>query len=292
MKHQSSLVGILLMVAAVIFFALKDAFAKMSGGNYSPVMIIWAQFAFMSALYLPILVTRYGWRILIPQPLGWQILRGLSITAAMGLFYWSILLIPLADATAMAFTAPLIVTALSPWMLNEKVGIRRWSMVVVGFAGALILLRPAFTGDGLGYIIAFSTGLLLGFFYALNRKLANAAPPLASIAYSAYIGLFALIPLVPFHWSPPRSEDSWLIFGFVAVAAVGQTLLISAFRHGQASLVAPFHFVQIVAATLFGLIFFSQFPDGLTWLGVTVVVSSGIYIAVREARAPAVSSNS
>lgn len=282
MNPNSSLPGILLMTASVFFFAAKDVLAKMAGDAYAPVQIIWTQFAFMTAVYLPILVVKFGWGILIPRPLGWQIVRGLCIVTAMGLLYWSLILIPLADATAMAFTAPLIVTALSPLLLGEKVGWQRWAMVCLGFAGALILLRPAFTGDGLGYVVGFFAGVFMGVFYALNRKLATAAPPIASIAYAGYIGFIAATPFTVFNWTPPQEGDGWIIFGFVVLAAIGQTLLISAFRYGQASLVAPFHYVQILAATLFGWMFFEQLPDGYTWLGVAIVVGSGLYIAIRE----------
>jgi len=272
------------MTLATILFAGKDVLAKMTGGYYSPVVIIWAQVTFMFAIWFPYVVYRYGWDWLIPKPFGWQLARGLSVVAGIGLFYWAILLIPLADATAMAFTAPLIVTALSPWMLGEKVGPRRWGAVIVGFLGALVLLRPAFSGDSLGYVIAFSTGLLLGFYYTSNRKLATAAPPLVSVAYGAYFGVILLSPVIPFYWSAPRAEDWGLISGFAVIAAAGQTCLILAFQFGQASLVAPFHYMQIVAATILGFLFFAEFPDTLTWAGVAIVVSSGLYIAARKSK--------
>ena len=254
------------MTLAVILFAWKDALAKLTGGYYSPILIIWAQVVFMFGIWFPILVYKYGWRWLIPRPLSWQVARGLSAVTAIGIFYWAILLIPLADATAMAFTAPLIVTALSPWVLEEKVGVRRWSAVIIGFLGALILLRPALVGDSIGFLLAFISGLLLGFFYTANRKLADAAPPLVSVAYTAYMGVIVLTPLVPLKWVTPRPEDSWLILGFVVLSAIGQSCLVTAFRFGQASRVAPFHFIHIVAATFFGFLIFDDFPDMLTWV--------------------------
>jgi len=281
----SSLLGILLMTIATILFAAKDVLAKMTGGYYSPVIIIWTQVTFLFLAWFPYVVYRHGWDWLIPKPFNWQVARGLSIVAGIGLFYWAILLIPLADATAMAFTAPLIVTALSPLMLGEKVGPRRWAAVIVGFLGALVLLRPAFNGDSLGYVIAFSTGLLLGFYYTTNRKLASAAPPLVSVVYGAYFGVIVLTPAIPFFWSTPRPEDWGLISGFAVLAAAGQTLLILSFQFGQASLVAPFHYIQIVAATIFGFFFFAEFPGSLTWAGVAIVIASGLYIVARESKA-------
>ena len=114
------------MTCSVLLFAWKDAIVKVTAGYYSPVLIIWFQFVFMSAIWLPILVYQHGWKQLIPRPMSWQIARGLSVISGLGLFYWSVILIPLADATAMTFISPLVVAALSPVILEEKTGLHRW----------------------------------------------------------------------------------------------------------------------------------------------------------------------
>jgi len=101
------------MTCAVLLFAWKDAIVKITAGYYSPILVIWVQLAFMSGIWLPILIIRHGWNQLLPRPLPWQIARGLSLITGMGLFYWSVMIIPLADATAVSFTSPLIVAALS-----------------------------------------------------------------------------------------------------------------------------------------------------------------------------------
>jgi drug/metabolite transporter (DMT)-like permease len=211
-------------------------------------------------------------------------LRALFATAGMGTFYWAITLIPLAEATAMQFIAPLVVTALSPWLLGEKVGIRRWLSVAAGFAGVLIVLRPEFGGDRFGYGVALAAGLFIGIFFLMNRKLADDATPIASIAYSACLGAIMITPLVPSVWIQPRPEDLPLILGFVCVSLLGQTAMFTAFHYGQASVVAPFHFVQIVGATLFGYLFFAEFPDAARLAGIAVIIASGVYIAMREAK--------
>ena len=270
------------MTCAVLLFAWKDAIVKITAGYYSPILVIWVQLAFMSGIWLPILIIRHGWNQLLPRPLPWQIARGLSLITGMGLFYWSVMIIPLADATAVSFTSPLIVAALSPLILGEKIGLHRWGAVVVGFLGAVILLRPVFSGESFGYIIAFSSGICVGFFYITSRKLAREGAPFATIVYPAYIGLIMLSPLIPFKWTAPRPQDVWLIIGFVILTSIAQTMVLSAFRFGQASLIAPFHYMHIVGATFFGYLLFSEFPDLITWIGITVVVGSGLYIAVRE----------
>lgn len=148
--------------------------------------------------------------------------------------------------------------------------------------GAIILLRPAFSGDSFGYLIAFGTGICLGLFYAVNRKLAHSAPPIASLLYTALIGLLVVTPIIPFKWTAPRPQDTLLILGFLTLVTVAQSMLISSFRFTNANILAPFTYMQIVGATFFGFIYFNELPDGFTWIGIGIVVLSGCYIALRE----------
>ena len=282
MNRTSSLLGILLITCGSLLFAWKDGIVKVTAGYYSPVLIIWFQLCCMSAIWLPILIYRHGWNQLIPRPLSWQIARGFSLVTGVGLFYWSVMQIPLADATAVSFVSPLVVVALAPIVLGEKTGFHRWSAVVIGFVGAIILLRPGFAGNSLGYIAAFGAGLGIGFFLITNRKLAHAGVPLASIVYPAYLGSIIISPFIPFNWTTPSFEDRWLIIGFVIISCTAQGMIIAAFRFSQASLIAPFSYVQIVGATLIGYLFFSDLPDLITWIGIIVIVGSGVYIAIRE----------
>ncbi len=283
-NNQKQLLGIILMVLAVFLFPLKDAIAKMTSGYYSAIVIMWAQMVFTSLFYVPVITIKYGPGILLPRKLFMQILRAILVITGMCMFYWAISLVPLAEATAISFVAPLVITAVSPFMLGEKIGLRRWLAVLAGFIGVLIVLRPEFSGDRLGYMIAFGAGLSIGFFYLFNRLLADAAPPIANLTYSAIIGTILLTPLIFSVWVPPRPEDTLLIIGFVTFAAMGQTCLFSAFIYGEASILAPIVFSQIVGATLFGYLFFGDFPDAVSIAGIAIVIASGIYIAIRETR--------
>ena len=276
--------GIGLMVLSVFLFPLKDAFVKLLDGQYSAIQIVWTQFAVTAVVFFVVVLAREGKGALLIRSPGLQILRSLFVTTGMGTFYWAISLIPLAEATAMQFIAPLVVTALSPFLLGEKVGLRRWLSVIAGFAGVLIVLQPQFGGEREGYFAALISGLCIGFFFILNRKLASDASPIASIAYSAFPGAVMVSPLVPSVWITPAPEDLWLIAGFLTFALSGQAAMFSAFYFGEATLVSPFHYLQIVGATLFGHLFFSQFPEPARLSGIAIIIASGIYIAVREAR--------
>ena len=281
-SKQKQLLGIFLLVLAMFLFPFKDSLVKMTDGYYSAIVVMWAQMTFASLFYIPVISFKYGPRRLWPDNPVLQVLRAMSVITGIGMFYWAITMVPLAEATAITFVAPLVTTAISPFMLGEKIGPRRWISVLVGFTGILIVLRPEFGGDRLGYLIAFGAGISIGFFYAFNRLLADKAAPLENLAYSSLIGALLLTPLIFSVWVTPRPEDIFLLLGFCAVAALGQLCLFTAFLYGEASILAPLTLAQIVGATLFGYLFFDDFPDAISIFGISIVIASGVYIAIRE----------
>ena len=283
--NKKILLGIFLMVLAMALFSLKDAFVKAIGGYYPAIVFMWAQMAFASILYIPIIFFKYGLKSFVPNNPLLQVLRAACVIIGMSMFYWAVSLIPLAEATAIAFVAPLVTTALSPWILAEQVGLRRWLSVVVGFCGVIIILRPDLGDDRVGYIVAFGAGVAIGVFYIFNRLLAGKEPPLRNLMYSSTIAFLLLTPLVFPFWVEPRNEDLLLILGFCFIAAMGQLCLFNAFVLGEASILAPITLSQIIFATAFGYLFFNDFPDSLSVFGILVVIVSAAYIAFREARA-------
>ena len=139
--------GILLMSGASILFSMKDGFAKYLGLTYPVLEIIWIQYSAMLIIFLPIVVIKYGWANLMPKSPKAQLMRGIYAVSAVGLFYLALTDIPLADATALIFITPIIVTILSPFMLKEHVGLRRWVAVILGFGGVLLIVQPGFQED-------------------------------------------------------------------------------------------------------------------------------------------------
>jgi drug/metabolite transporter (DMT)-like permease len=288
MNSPRALQGIMLMILSMVFLPTKDGFAKILGAYYSPLEVIWAQFCLMYLVLVPFIVWRYGVGMLWPRPFGIQVLRGVSAAVGIGLFYWAVLYIPLANTTAVYFLAPFVVTALSPLVLQEKVGIRRWTAVIVGFLGVSVILRPDINGFNVGYGIALVGGFSIGIFYLLNRKLAGDSPPVVALAHSVVIGAVLLSFAVPFVWVDPRATDAMNILYFIFFAILGQGLLMASFVYAPASTIAPFQYFGIVSATAFGYFVFGEMPDVWAWIGIAVICSSGIYIAVREGRMKAV----
>ena len=153
--RRNLIIGITFMVLSVIFFPLKDALAKLTGGHYSAILIVWTQFTFTGSVFLTTLLIRQGAGALQPQNPGMQILRSLTVVFAMGLFYRAIQLIPLAEATAMQFIAPLVATALSTIFLNEKVGVRRW----LSSRAKILCASDAYPTDAGGATVSRSTSI-------------------------------------------------------------------------------------------------------------------------------------
>ncbi len=285
MTRHKPLLAIFLMILATILFPTKDGIVKTFGGYYSPIFVLWAQYVVMYLVVAPVAVAQHGAGILVPRPFGLQLVRGVSVSLAIILFYWAVTLIPLADATATTFIGPLVAAALSVPLLKEQVGWRRWTAIIIGFAGVLIILRPEFSGERLGYFVALGTGISLGVFYVTNRKLSVHAPQMANAAHSAVFGAVILLPVIPFLWVAPRSEDaiSWGLFFLFSTA--GQIFAVAAFRYGPAAMVALFQYAAIITATAFGFLVFGDFPDAFTWAGIAIIVASGMYVALRERRA-------
>jgi len=210
--------------------------------------------------------------------------RGGFTLAATILFFAAIAKMPIADALALLFVSPMIVTALSPIVLGEQVGIRRWSAVACGFIGALIILRPGFGVAQPSSFLAVGAGCSFAIYTLLTRKLSRSAPPLVTLAYTAVLGAVLMsIAVIPV-WIAPSPMDLLMMASIGAIAAGGHFLLIKAFDYAPASLLAPYSYSEIVMATAVGWIFFSDFPDGWTWTGIAVIVASGIYISWRERR--------
>jgi drug/metabolite transporter (DMT)-like permease len=274
--------GIALMVAAMVIVPLMDGLAKHLSADYPVLQVVWARYFFHLALLVPIVVWRYPLASLWPRRPVIQVLRGGLLLASTILFFFAIAAIPLADAIALVFVSPLVVTALSPFVLGEAVGVRRWSAVIVGFLGAMTVIRPGFQEIEPGSLMAIGAGSVYAFYLLTTRKLSGSAPPLVTLTYTALLGAGIMSLVAPFHWVPPDAAGLGQMIAMGAIAAVGHFLVIRAFDHAPAAVLAPFGYSEIVMATVIGLLAFGDFPDAWTWCGIAVLVASGIYISIRE----------
>jgi drug/metabolite transporter (DMT)-like permease len=221
-------------------------------------------------------------RVARSQRPGLQIFRALALVTSSILFISSLRFLPIAEATATSFAAPIFITALSVVVLGEKVGYRRWAATFVGLAGVLVVIRPGTSAFQPASILALMAALSWASAVVVTRRTSAIDSALTTLAYSAVIGVLVLSALLPFVWAPP----DWSTIGFGVLigcaATAGHSLIIVAFRYGDASVLAPFTYTQLVWVTGLGALLFGAIPDAWTIVGATMIVLSGLYIAHRE----------
>ena len=259
-----------------------DTIAKYLSSDLSFFQITWARYFFTVFFTLPIMF------FLFRKSLTWstapklQAFRGLTLFFANILFFYSISIISMAKALTLAFVAPLITTALSPFFLNEKVGFRRWSAVLVGFVGSLIVVRPGFIEYNLASVAALGTGLFYGIYLVITRKLHSSDSPLLTLLLTGVVGVIIATFFVPLVWVSP-TLNQWGLLALMGIfACLGHLFLILSLKYADASKLAPFGYFEIVTNVMLGYYFFGDFPHYWTWVGLFIIVSSGIYISFRE----------
>ena len=188
----------------------------------------------------------------------------------------------MAKALTLAFVAPLITTALSPIFLDEKVGFRRWSAVIIGFVGSLIVIRPGFIEFNLASIAALGTGFFYGIYLVITRKLHSSDSPLLTLLLTGVVGAVIGSFIVPIVWVNP-TLNQWSLLALMGVfACLGHLFLILSLKYADASKLAPFGYFEIITNIMLGYYFFGDFPHYWTWLGLTIIICSGVYISFRE----------
>lgn len=294
-SHQTAILrGILLMCAGVSLFPFMNAAVKLLGARYPANEIVWARFTGHLIVMLAVFLPQYGLRLFATRRPAVQIGRGLLMLIGNALFVIAIAHVPLATASAIGFTAPLIVTALAGPLLREHVGVRRWSAVLIGFAGALIVIRPGAGFPGGVFSNPMLLLLLLGsathaLYLIATRWIGRYDDPATSIVYSALMGSLIMSLVLPLSFVWPRDGFDLAMLGSLGlIGAAGHYLVIRAFRHGPAAVIAPLSYVELVGTASLGYLIFDNFPDMWTWLGAAIIIASGLYIALRERRLRAI----
>ena len=211
-----------------------------------------------------------------------QLIRGLIFVFSTYLFFYAISEISLPKALTLAFVAPICVTALSPFFLNEKVGVKRWTAVSLGFIGTLIVIRPGFIELNLATMAALGNGVCYGFYLIITRKLSTSDNPLLTLLLSGLIGTVIISLFVPSVWVNPTSNQ-WIFMALIGlIASVAHLFIILSLKYADASKLAPLGYTEIITNILISYYFFHELPDNWTYLGLFIIVLSGLYISRRE----------
>ncbi len=282
-RGRNQLLGILLAIGATFLFSLMDLQAKYLGQFMGVTQIVWARYCVLFIIMMVLFWPKRGLGLLRTRHLGLQLVRSLLLLYCTAVFFLSIQFMPLADAVAISFLSPLLVTALSVPLLGEVVGRHRWSAVIIGFLGAMVIVRP-----GMG-VMHWAAWLLMSvsFGYALyqitTRKIAGKDDAVTSLFYTAAVGAVLASIAVPFDWQTPDEPAHWaMLFSLGVIGGFGHYALIKAFEFAPVAVLAPISYTALPWNTLFGFLVFGDFPDFWTLSGAAVLVITGIYILYRE----------
>ncbi len=273
--------GIVLMIIAVMLFVLMDSTTKYLGQSYPVLQIVWARNTFHLLAFVIFLRFRWKGRIRTARPVL-QLVRSSLLVLATFLFTQALRTVPLADASAVLFLAPILVTAFSVPILGERVGIRRWICVLVGFGGAMVVVRPGLGVMQVGALFALGTAVTYCFYMITTRILSRTDNALTTIVLSSVVGAVGCSIAVPFYWQPPDTLAWFLMVGLGVVGAISHYLLVLAFEAAPAAVVSPLDYTRLIWAAAVGYFLFGDFPDIWTILGACIIAASGLYILHRE----------
>ncbi|MFD0981854.1 DMT family transporter [Tropicimonas aquimaris] len=274
--------GLLLMGLGFLLFSAADAQAKLLTESFHPVQIVWfRQLGLLSGVVIALAIR--GPSILRTRHPVLQIARGMLAVISATCFIFAVKFVPLADAVAVSFVAPFLVTAMGALLLGERVGLKRWIAVAIGFVGTLIVIRPGMGVMHPAVLLVLVAASAFAVRQVLSRRLASSDQTITTVAYTALASVLALSFSLPFFWTMPEADLQWaLLAGMAVFAALGELMIIKSLEIAQASVLAPMHYSLIIWSTFWGWLVFDQLPDRWTWTGAAIIVATGLYIIHRE----------
>jgi drug/metabolite transporter (DMT)-like permease len=247
------------------------------------IEVIWARYVFAFIFMLAMFLPRSGLKLFSIRRLDTPVVRGMLLFFSSYLFFHGVVYLPLATAASISLASPIIVTALSARLLGEPVGPRRWAAVVVGFIGALIVVRPGQAQFDWHVLLIVASTICSSFYQIFSRRYGQTERPDASATVATIVGTVAATPFVPFEWVMPATTWHMVLFvGMGIMAGTGHYFLTIAYSQAPAAVVSPFNYTQLVSAAAMGFIVFGEMPDFWTWVGAAVIIGSGLYIGYRE----------
>ncbi len=275
--------GIAFMCLAVGLFPFLNASVKVLGGDYAIQQVVWARYLGHFGLMLLIFLPFHGSRLFRTENLMAQLVRSLLLLGSTSCYFMALTYLPLTTAASISFTSPFIVTALSVPFLGERVGPRRWAAIMVGFTGALIIIRPGGSSFHGAELLVVASATFYSFYQIMTRRLAGQDNPATTITYTAVFGVILTSMVGPFYWVAPVAQFDWLLFAATGLfGGLGHLFVVKAFQFAEVSVVSPFVYLQLVGAVILGFIIFGEFPDTWTWVGSAIIVACGAYITYRE----------
>ncbi len=274
--------GVALMALGMFLFSAVDTQAKFLTETLHPVQIVWIRQLGLLIAAVVLLVLK-GPQLLATANPGMQIARGACAAASATIFIFAVSYIPLADAVAISFVAPFIVTIMAAFLLKEPVGMRRWIAVGAGFLGTLVVIRPGLGVMHPAALLVIVAATLFSVRQIISRALSRTDKTATTIAYTAFVGSAVLTIPLPFLWRWPETGlEIALCVSIAILAALAELCVIKSLEIALAVVVAPVQYSLIIWGTMYGFLVFGQFPDGWTWVGTAIIIGTGLYMLHRE----------
>jgi len=280
--NKSNLQATFTALGAFALFASHDVVVKILGGSYATFQIIFFSVLLSFPLVVLMLMRDPRQATLIPVHPWWSALRTASAIIAGSCAFYAFSTLPLAQVYTILFATPLVITLLSIPILKEKVGIHRWFAIALGLIGVLIVLRPGSEPVSLGHLAAITAAVFGALASVVVRKIGRDERSAVLLLYPMMANFVVMAMLLPFVYVPMPIEHLGLVAVMAVFSFVAGLMLIAAYTKGDAAAVAPMQYSQIVWAAAYGMFFFAETPDRITWIGAGVVISSGLYIVARE----------
>ncbi|MFT5548534.1 MAG: drug/metabolite transporter (DMT)-like permease [Candidatus Azotimanducaceae bacterium] len=282
-RQDHPLLGIATFIGSMILMALTTASVKALSNNYPLGEILMFRFLSAALFFWVLLLSTTGLSGLsTSRPLGHAI-RTVSGIASLSLMFFAVSTIPIADATALSYSAPIFITLLSVFLLKETIGLRRWFAIFVGFVGVLLIAQPGGSGWSIGVAAGIASAITGALVAIWLRRLSQTEKSVTiGLYYNSAGAMVYIIWVLTIGGVLPRGEDLLLFGVFGVICAAQQWLLTISFRYAEASLLAPFEYMAMIFAAIVGYLFWGEIPVLTTWIGAAVIASSGLFIFVRK----------
>ncbi len=276
-------IGIALVTVTTLMFAVLDTSAKWLVQTVPVLQVVWLRFVFHALLTTAIFMPSMGVGLFKIHNPRLQLLRGVMLALMTGLNFFALQYLQLAETGAVQFSVPILIALISALWLHEKLDLKKWLAICMGFAGVLVIIRPGSNGFHPAILLSIMNALLYAAFNLMTRRLAGSDHPISTQLASAMVPSVVLAPFAIWYWQTP---DSWLVWCILVLAGLtgglGHTASALAHRYATAAVLGPFLYQQIIYMSFGGWLIFGQIPDTAVILGAAIVVLSGLYLLWRE----------
>ena len=276
--------GIVLVLISTGLFAVLDTLSKYVVRDYPATAVVWMRYGLPLLLITLYAAPRMGRGLLRTVSLKVQVLRGLLMTGATLCMVFALRVMPLAEAQAIGFLAPVLLTLLATRFLSEKVSLRGWLGVLAGFVGVLIIIRPGGGLFSLNSLLPLGQAFTLAVYQMVTRQVGGRDHPITSLFYIMLVGTLVMTPPLIWVWEMPNGQQALMLLAIGVLAMAGHFLMIKGLVYTPASRLAPFFYAQLVWVTILGALVFDAIPDPVSLLGIAVVAAGGLTVAFSRGK--------